>query len=207
MNVAAQAATLATHHKTDLCMGLQLDETVNDLYARTLQIACPFYICGFIETRFKFDQGKYNGVTMHVIEADVPADEDEVRKIFGETLRVYIGTADKAVFLAVGDDSEAEMKRLIDSGAQDNGDKRPLAQLQFRLLPVLEYAQSVEENEVVAAMITALSTAADPGHVSVVSDSQPNGATSQLVLGEGLLKAIGSAVSALQQARMQGGQF
>ncbi len=157
--------------------------------------------------RFKFDQGKYNGVTMHVIEADVPADEDEVRKIFGETLRVHIGTADKAVFVAVGDDSEAEMKRLIDSGDQDTGEKRPLAQLQFRLLPVLEYAQSVEENEVVAAMITALATAADPGHVSVVSDSQPNGATSQLLLGEGLLKAIGSAVTALQQARMQGGQF
>ncbi len=143
--------------------------------------------------RFKFDQSKYNGVTMHVIEADVPADEDEVRKIFGETLRVHIGTADKAVYLAVGDDSEAEMKRLIDAGNQDSGAERPLAQLQFALLPILEYAQSVQENDVVAAMINSLASAADRGEVRVVSDSKPNGATSQIVVGEGLLKAIGAS--------------
>lgn len=158
---------------------------------------------------FKFDQGEYSGVTMHVVEADVPETEDEVRKIFGETLRVHIGTADKAVYLAVGDDSEAEMKRLIDAGGEDaggedGGGKRPLAQLHFTLLPILEYAQSIEENDVVAAMINSLAAAPDPGLVSVVSDTMPNGAKSQVVMGEGLLKAIGAAVAAAQQARMQG---
>ena len=158
--------------------------------------------------RFMFDQGKHNGVTMHRIEADVPADKDEARKIFGDTLRVHIGTAEKAVYLAVGDDSEAEMKRLIDAGDQAPGGQQPLAQLRFTLLPVLEYAQSIEENDVVAAMITALTGSPDPGLVSVISDSLPNGAKSQVIMGEGLLKAIGSAVMAAQRAKMQGqGQF
>ncbi len=154
--------------------------------------------------RFMFDQSQYNGVTMHLIEADVPADKDEARKIFGDTLRVHIGTAEKAVYVAVGDDSEAEMKRLIDAGDQNLGGQRPLAQLRFTLLPVLEYAQSIEENDVVAAMITALTSSPDPGLVSVISDSLPNGAKSQIIMGEGLLKAIGSAVMAAQRAKMQG---
>ncbi len=153
---------------------------------------------------FKFDQGTYNGVTMHVVEAAVPADEDEVRKIFGDTLRVHIGTAEKAVYLAIGDDCEAEMKRLIDAGDTDGGGVRPLAQLHFTLLPILQYAQSIEENDVVAAMITALSAAPDPGRISVISETVPNGQKGQLVLGEGLFKAIGAAVAAAQQAQFQG---
>ncbi len=49
--------------------------------------------------RFSFDQGTYKGVAMHVVEADVPEKEDEARRIFGETLRVHVGTGPKSVYL------------------------------------------------------------------------------------------------------------
>jgi hypothetical protein len=55
--------------------------------------------------RFKFDQSKYKGVSMHWIEADVPEHEEEARRVFGETLRVHIGTGPKSVYLAVGNNS------------------------------------------------------------------------------------------------------
>ncbi|QDT09146.1 hypothetical protein [Stieleria marina] len=152
--------------------------------------------------RFKFDQGQYNGVTMHVIEADVPAREEEARRVFGEMLQVHIGTGPKAVYLAVGKDSESTLKKLIDAGGQDAGaGNRPLGQVRIKLLPILQFAQSVDDNEAVAAMITTLTGAADPGVVTVISDGIANGTKSRFTVGEGLIKAIGAAAAQAQQQK------
>lgn len=157
--------------------------------------------------QFKFDQSTYKGVTMHLIEAEVPQKEDEARRVFGETLRVHIGTGEKTVYTAVGKDSEALMKELIDSGGSDSGGNRPVGQLRFTLLPILQFAQSIESNDSLAAMIDALSRSADPGEMTVVQESIANGQASRITLSEGLLQAIGAAAQQAQQARMQGGQF
>ncbi len=69
--------------------------------------------------RFKFDVSTYKDVNMHLVEADLPAKEDELRRVFGDTLRVHVGTGPKAVYLAVGNDSEALLKELIDSSTLD----------------------------------------------------------------------------------------
>ena len=157
--------------------------------------------------RFKFDQATYKGVTMHLVEADVPESEDEARKVFGETLRVHIGTGPKSVYAAVGNNSEALLKELIDAGGSDKGASRPVGQLRFSLMPILEYAQSIESNDTLAAMIDALSRAPDPGEMTVVQDSIANGQESRVTVGEGLLQAIGAAVRQAQQAKLKGGQF
>lgn len=154
--------------------------------------------------RFLFDQGKYKGITMHVIEADVPEDKDEARRMFGDTLQVHIGTGDKAVYAAIGNDSEALMKQLIDSGDDDNVGDRPVGQLKISLLPILQYAQSIESNDTLSAMIDALSRSPDPGEVAVVSRAIQNGTSSRVTMGEGLLQAIGAAVRQSQQAALQG---
>ena len=152
---------------------------------------------------FKFDQSTHNGITMHVIEADVPEDEDEARRVFGDTLRVHIGTGDKAVYVAVGSESEALMKSLIDAGGSDESGPRPLTQLEFKLLPILEFAQSIESQDSLSAMIDALQRSPDPGVVTIVSDSIENGATSKVTLGEGLLQAIGAAIQQSQRNQAQ----
>ncbi len=157
--------------------------------------------------RFKFDQSTYMGVTMHLIEADVPEKEDEARRVFGETLRVHIGTGEKTVYASVGKDSEALMKELIESGKSDTGGSRPVGQVRFTLLPILQFAQSIESNDSLVAMIDALSRSSELGELMVVQDSIANGQASRITLSEGLLRAIGAAVQQAQQARMQGGQF
>ena len=143
--------------------------------------------------RFKFDAGTFGGVTMHLIEGDVPASADEARKVFGDTIRVHIGTAPKAFYLALGRDSEGLLKELISSGGNDNSSDRPLGQFKLRLLPILEFAQSVEANDSVAAIINALSSTNDKGELTAVSDSIPNGSSTEIRIGEGLIKAIGTA--------------
>jgi hypothetical protein len=157
--------------------------------------------------RFKFDQGTYKGVSMHLIEADVPESEDEARRVFGETLRVHIGTGPKSVYAAVGNNSKELLKELIDSAGNDRSATRPVGQLRFTLMPILEYAQSIETNDTLSAMIDALSRAPDAGELTVVSDSIENGQESKIAVGEGLLQAVGAAIRQAQQAKMQAGQF
>ncbi len=158
--------------------------------------------------RFSFDQSNYKGVTMHVVEADVPEKEDEARRIFGETLRVHIGTGAKSIYLAVGNDSESLMKELIDAGGTDSGAARPVGQFRVTLMPILQYAQSIESNDTLAAMIDALSRSPDTGELTVVQESITNGQELTVKVGEGLLQAIGAAArQAQQKAMQQQGQF
>ena len=154
--------------------------------------------------RFKFDIGVHNGVTMHVVEADVPANADEVRQAFGDTIQVHIGTGDKSLYLATGRDSEALLKQFIDNGSTaDAGSAgRPISQMKLRLRPILEFAKSMDDNEAVAAMISALD-GSDTGEISVVGDAIPNGAKSQFLIGEGLIRAIGAAALQAQNAKAQ----
>lgn len=152
--------------------------------------------------RFKFDQSTYKGITMHLVEADVPADQDEANRVFGDTLRVHIGTGDKAVYAAVGNQSAELMKELIDAGEKDTplGD-RPVGQLKMSLLPILQFAQSIETNDTISAMIDALARSEDAGSVTIISNAITNGSESKITIGEGLLQAIGAAVTQAQQAQ------
>ena len=153
---------------------------------------------------FLFDQSTYKNVTMHVVEADVPESEDEAMRVFGDKLRVHIGTAPKAVYVAVGKNSEAALKEMIDAGA-DTVANRPMSQLQVKLMPILKFAQSVKANDALAAMIDALSGSPDPGLFTVTQDSVPFGQSLHIAIGEGMLRAIGAAA---QKAQMQQqGQF
>ena len=155
---------------------------------------------------FKFDIGKYEGVTMHVVEADIPASQDEARKMFGDKLRVHIGTGAKSMYLAFGKDSDKLMKDLIDAGQTKTSADRPVGQMRMTMMPMLTYAQTIEANDTVAAMIDALTRSPDGGEMSIVAESIENGQKFSFELGEGILQAIGAAVQQSQQA-LPGGQF
>jgi hypothetical protein len=149
--------------------------------------------------KFKFDIGNFNGVTMHMIEGDVPPNEDEARKLFGDKIQVHIGTAPKAVYVAIGRGSDQLLKEFITAGSNDAGGNRPLGQFKMRLLPFMELAQSVEPNDQFAAVIGALSNSNDKGEMNIITKSIPNGSSMNLRIGEGLIKAIGTAAMASQR--------
>jgi hypothetical protein len=153
--------------------------------------------------KFMFDQSTFSGVTMHTVEVDIPADEEEARKIFGEKLQVRIGTAPKAIYVAAGRDSESLLKEFITAGQQSDDGKRPLSQFKLRLLPILEFAQSIDDSPELAGVINALRGTTNQGQIEVVSRSIPNGSASRLSIGEGLLKAIGAATTISQQRAAQ----
>ena len=155
---------------------------------------------------FKFDISKYNGVTMHLVQADIPASQDEARRMFGDKLRVHIGTGKQSMYLAFGKNSESLMKELIDSGKKKTSADRPVGQMRMTMMPMLKYAQSIESNDALAAMIDALTRSPDEGNMSIVAESIENGQKFSVDIGEGILQAIGAAVQQAQQA-LPAGQF
>ncbi|QDT61560.1 hypothetical protein SV7mr_40970 [Stieleria bergensis] len=144
--------------------------------------------------RLTFDLETYNGVTLHKLELDVPEREDEARKLFGETLEAYIGTADKAVYASFGKGSEALLKEFIDSGASDAGEKRPNAQMQVTMMPFLELANSIEADDVISNVITTVGQSAGKGKIRMVMESIENGSKVSFTVGAGVIQAIGAAI-------------
>ncbi|MDB4338723.1 hypothetical protein OAA19_01300, partial [Rubripirellula sp.] len=160
---------------------------------------------------FMFDQEVYEGVTMHLVEIDIPPFEEEMIEVLGEKLQIHIGTGEKAVYLATGKGSKALLTSMIDSAGQDKSSSRPVGQLHFSLMPMLELAQSVNADDSVMAMIDSLSRAADTGKIMMISESIENGQDFTLSIGEGLLQAAGAAARQeqleAQRNAIQNGQF
>jgi hypothetical protein len=149
---------------------------------------------------FNFDTGKHNGVNMHTVEAEIPASLEEARKVFGETLTVHLGTGEKSVYVAVGDDAEGLMKKLIDSGANDTPGDRPIGQAKVKMLPILEFAQGVVANDTLAKMIDAMAGSDDPGVVNFTAKGIKNGQEIKITITEGVLKGLAAALLSGQQA-------
>ena len=148
---------------------------------------------------FKFDTENYNGISIHVVEADIPASINEARQVFGESVTLYLGTGDNSVYAAVGNGAQDLMKNLIDSGKKDTPGDRPIGQARVKLLPVLEFLQNIQENESITTMVDALSGSDDPGVVGVVATEIENGQAFKVTLSEGVLKALVGAVLANQE--------
>jgi hypothetical protein len=163
---------------------------------------------------FNFDQGQHGGVTMHSVVIDIPAKEEELRRMFGPQATVHLGTGPQAFYFAVGQGSVDVMKGLIDSAGNDRGDvaQRPLVQMRLQLLPILRLAQSVKPNDSLANVIEAVALGGDNDYLSMTGHAIANGQTSYVEIGEGLLKAIGAGIREAQNAQLQqqqrgGGQF
>lgn len=158
--------------------------------------------------RFEFDRDTYKGVVLHLIEADIPEKADELRKIFGETVRVHLGTGEKSLYAALGDASVPLMMEMIDSAAGGNQPTADhLAQFELNMMPILQFAQSIESNDAIMTMIDSLSRASDAGTLRVISTAIDNGQSSRIVIRDGMLRAIGAAYRQAQQKKMQEGNF
>jgi len=143
----------------------------------------------------KLDAFKHAGITFHKITAKIPEDrEEDARAIFGDKIEVYLGSGESSLYVAFGKKSEALLKRVIDQSTSVADQNVPPMRLTVALLPFLKFAQSIDENADLEAVIKVLEENVDSGDkIRITSAVIPRGAVSRFELDEGIVKAIGAA--------------
>jgi hypothetical protein len=140
----------------------------------------------------KFDADKHGNVRFHTATIPVPESE-EISKVLGTKLDVGVGIGPKSIYLAVGTDSLALCKTLIDKSKADAGKQVPPFQLNVSLAPIFQFAAAMHPEPTLAAMAKDLAEAKGKDHVSLVVSPEPNAIKIRLMAEEGVLQLLGTA--------------
>lgn len=152
---------------------------------------------------------EHAGVKLNGMSIPVP-DNGEARKVFGETLRVVMGVGGERVFLAVGPRGETALKEAIDRSASMTDKKVPPAEMVVSLKQVLTSAEKVappDSAPMIGMVLDALEKSPEGKDKVVISaegDGTGRGMRIRYLLEEGVLTAIGNAITAAGN-QMQGG--
>ena len=141
----------------------------------------------------KFDAETHKGVTFHTMSVPVPEDEDQARKVLGETLDVVVGIGKDAAYISVGTDAAEMLKMVINDSSMKVQDAVPM-NLKVALTPIFKFAASVEDNPVLELITTTLEESDGKDHILLKATPIDNGVSYRLTVEEGILQAIGQAV-------------
>jgi hypothetical protein len=149
----------------------------------------------------KFDIENHSGIKMHSIA--IPMNDDNAKKVFGDTMDVYLGIGAESAYVAFGKNSLTLLKSIIDKPAA-TGQKNYPFQLNVALTPILEFINSTNPNP--GAMMAAQLLSATPGkdHIRLTASVITNGVNYRISAEEGVLKAIGAG--AKMASGMAGGR-
>ncbi len=152
-----------------------------------------------------WNSDNHGDVSFHTISVPVPANEEEPRKLFGDTMEIVVGIGKQSVYFALGRDCISAVKGVIDASAAEPQKSVPPMEMSLSLQQIMntavEFAEGEEEKATIrsiAAMLASDDTGRD--HVRIVVQPIPNGVRSRVELEEGVLRAIGAAA---MQAKMQ----
>lgn len=151
---------------------------------------------GEAEVAVEKNAASVDGFTFHRVTA--PAPDDEYRTIFGEKMEIGVGVAANACLFTFGIGSIDLAKQVINASKQPA--TAPVNQFYVALTPILAYAAKMaelEDNETMHAARAALDRAQGKDRVVIASSSVPNGVQTRVSVEEGVISAIGAAVSTL----------
>lgn len=142
----------------------------------------------------KLDAETYKGIRFHQALVTVP--DDKAQQVLGDKLDVYLGIGEKAAYLAVGKDSLAFLKSIIDSSAAAAGKQVLPVQVTVSLAPIFDFAASVEPNGPAAMMASVADKFKGKDHVFVTAKPISNGVTGRLEVEDGVLQMVGAIAKA-----------
>jgi hypothetical protein len=138
----------------------------------------------------KFDVETHKGVKMHSVA--IPMNDDNAKKLFGDTLEAYLGIGDQSVYFALGKGSLPMLKTIIDKTGASAAANYPF-QLNFALAPILQFINSTNPNPQVAMAAQLLAGTPGKDHIRITAAVITNGVNYRIQAEEGVLKAIGTA--------------
>ncbi|MEQ8212049.1 MAG: hypothetical protein RH917_19780 [Lacipirellulaceae bacterium] len=155
-----------------------------------------------------WNASSHNGVQFHTASKEIPADEEEARQIFGDTLTMALGLGEESAYFAVGRNAVNAIKEVMDASASAGSKTVPPMEISFAATQITEFASviaGVEGGAEAQAMIEGVSNmlandASGRDHIRMLLTIIPNGSKFRIEAEEGVLRAIGMLV---MQAQMQ----
>jgi hypothetical protein len=143
--------------------------------------------------KVKLDVATHAGVKFHTLSVPIPEGEEEAREFFGENMELVLGTSGNSMYAAFGKGSQKLIKKVMDSSSTSAGNEALPMQFHVALLPILKFAQGVDDNPIVPALVSTLEKAGND-KISLTSTATGRGSKGRFELGEGVLQVIGEAV-------------
>lgn len=140
----------------------------------------------------KFNADKAGDVAFHTMTVPVP-EEEEARKVLGDTMEMAVGTSDDSVYVGFGKGCIGKLKSIISS--QPKQKKVAPFQMTFSLTPIMEFAAEMDDNPMLGSVLESLKEADGKDHLKIYGIPVKNGFTYRLELEEGIIGAIGAGAA------------
>jgi len=131
--------------------------------------------------------------------AAIPASDEEMTRVFGETLDFVLGVGNDKLVGGVGHDAIAKLKDILAQSKTGHDKEVPAAYVTIAVAPIAKFVSEMAEEDDVktkaAELAELLAGTEGKDHVTVTNQPIPNGARTRVVVEEGLLKLLGKTVS------------
>lgn len=145
------------------------------------------------DVAFDFDYDTYKGVTLHRATVQAKIADPAAQEVFGNELKLVIGTADKGFLVALDPSGDAAVRQAIDAmQAAGTQKSTPFASV-VRLEQILAFVQTLGPNPMIDIAVDSIREHSGNDTVQVNGRPIKDGAIYSFSIDDGILKAVGTA--------------
>ncbi|MGY8767874.1 MAG: hypothetical protein ACKVH8_05485 [Pirellulales bacterium] len=134
----------------------------------------------------------HKGVAFHTMSIPTPP-EEEIQKVFGESLAVVMGIGEQSVYMAFGEDAAGHLKTAIDQSIDGGSVAVDPAKFSIAVLPILQFLSGFEDDPKIAAAIAVMDGTADK--IQISGSMQDDSGRTRISVQGGVIKAIAAAIT------------
>lgn len=151
-------------------------------------------------SKLELNSQKHGDVQFHELGIEIP-EEEYIGQVFDGSLDICLGTGKDNMYLAIGSDPVANLKKMIDNSKS----QKTVAPAEFtvKLAPILKFAEAMEGDANIGAIAEMLEKNGQD-HIRFKANTIENGLTYRFLIEEGVLQALGQVIGARMGA---GGGF
>ena len=148
--------------------------------------------------KIKIAAAKHGGIVFHSATFPIP-DRERAREFLGDTAELTVGTSDDTVYVAIGNDTIATLKKVIDASKKNKDKTSPPLQLTISAAAVLDLVASIDGNNDLKALAESLHQFQGKDKLSLSMSSIKRGTRVRLELEEGAILALGKLLQQVIQ--------
>jgi len=155
--------------------------------------------------KVQLNAGSIGDLKLNRFTAPIPDDKGDVRDLLGDNLEIIVAIGPKSTIVAGGKNAEPLLRKVLDGSVQSRDKGIAPLKLDFSLLPILKFSQSIDDNPIINNLIKVLEPTGND-HLSVVNQVNTRNNTVRIEIQEGIIKAIGEGAKAAGARANRGGQ-